>query len=106
LMFSLGDGSLFAEKVVGLAPGEAEALGAQYLAKLQAFAPGARRITDKMPHNFTFVGLIAMLLPRARIIHMRRSPLDNCFSIYSNMFSDAHGYANDQRMLGEYYAQY
>lgn len=106
LMFSLGDAALFAEKVVGLDRAAAKALAGQYLRKVSAFSPDAARITDKMPHNFTFLGLIALLLPGARIIHMRRSPLDNCFSIYSNMFSAAHGYANDLRTLGDYYVEY
>lgn len=107
LLFSLGDGGLFVEKIVGLGPAETKALASTYLDKLAALAPGTpRRITDKMPHNFTFVGLVALLLPRARVIHMRRNPLDNCFSIYSNMFSTAHAYADDLATLGRYYRTY
>src|SRR5687767_7955648 len=106
LLFSLGDAGLFAEKVVALGPTHSKDLASQYLTKVAAFSPAATRVTDKMPHNFTFLGLIAMLLPRARVIHMRRSPLDNCLSIYSNMFSTAHAYANDMRVLGEYYVRY
>ncbi len=107
LLFSLGDAAMFAGKVVGLAPADAKALAASYLARLGALAPGTpRRITDKMPHNFTFLGLVALLLPRARVIHMRRNPLDNCFSIYANMFSATHAYADDLATLGRYYRAY
>lgn len=107
LMFSLGDAGLFVDKVVGLGQDEVKALASSYLAKLVKLAPGMpTRITDKMPHNFTFLGFIAMLLPRARVIHMRRNPLDNCFSIYSNMFSASHAYADDLATLGRYYRAY
>ena len=106
LLFSLGDAGMFAEKLVALGPAQTKELASQYLTKIAAFSPTATRITDKMPHNFTFLGLIATLMPRARIIHMQRNPLDNCLSIYSNLFSAAHAYADDLRTLGEYYVQY
>lgn len=52
---------------------------AAYLSKL---GPGARRVTNKMPVNFLFLGLISMIQPDARIIHCRRNPLDACLSMY------------------------
>ena len=44
------------------------------------------RIVDKMPHNYLHLGLIAMLFPRARIIHCRRDPMDVCASAYFQNF--------------------
>ena len=66
----------------------------------------ALRVTDKMPHNFQAVGLIATMFPRARIIHTRRSPMDTCLSIWQQNFNDAHTYARNLNDLGHHYAQY
>ncbi|MGH7116717.1 MAG: tetratricopeptide repeat protein, partial [Stellaceae bacterium] len=55
---------------------ELRRLGASYLAKVTALAPGATRITDKMPANFRYAGLIHLALPNARIIHLSRDPVD------------------------------
>ena len=43
-------------------------------------------ITDKLPHNFLYLGLIKQLLPECKIIHIQRNKMDNCFSIYSKLF--------------------
>jgi tetratricopeptide (TPR) repeat protein len=78
----------------------------RYLARLTELSPDADRVTDKMPHNFIHLGLIALLFPRARIVHCHRNPLDNCFSIFTYEFSAGHGYATDLRSLGEHYRAY
>lgn len=62
--------------------------------------------TDKMPYNFMFVGLIAMALPNAKIIHCTRDPLETCFSVYKQNFSGSHAYTNELTELGQYYCQY
>jgi tetratricopeptide (TPR) repeat protein len=59
------------------------ALGRDYLETLERFAPGLKRITDKMPNNYQFLGLIHRILPNARIVHVRRSPVDTCLSIWA-----------------------
>tara|TARA_R110002072_G_scaffold4280_9_gene30269 strand:- start:4367 stop:5911 length:1545 start_codon:yes stop_codon:yes gene_type:complete len=66
----------------------------------------AKFFTDKMPYNFMFVGLIAMALPNAKIIHCTRDPLETCFSIYKQNFSGSHAYTNELTELGQYYCQY
>jgi Tfp pilus assembly protein PilF len=62
--------------------------------------------TDKMPYNFMFIGLIALALPNAKIIHCTRDPLETCFSIYKQNFSGNHAYSNDLEGLGKYYNLY
>ena len=57
---------------------------ADYLRVLRAIGPDAVRVTDKMPFNFLWVGLVHLLLPRARVVHCRRNPIDTCLSIYSD----------------------
>ena len=66
-----------------------------------------KRITDKMPDNFRYVGLINLLFPKAHIIHCRRSPMDTCTSCYiSNFESSNLSYTNDLVSLGSVYKEY
>ena len=58
-----------------------------YLQLLRNVAPAAARVTDKMPLNFQWVGLLHLALPRATIIHCRRSPLDTALSIHQTHFN-------------------
>jgi tetratricopeptide (TPR) repeat protein len=69
-----------------LDPGSARCLAYGYLQRLARQAGAASRIVDKMPHNYLHLGLIAMLFPRAHIIHCRRDPLDVCASAYFQNF--------------------
>ena len=61
-------------------------------------------ISDKMPHNFIFIGFIKLILPEAKIIYCKRDPLDNCFSLYSHKFIElSHQYSYNQAVLAQYY---
>ena len=77
-----------------------------YLAELHAMAPQAVRIVDKMPGNFNYLGLAALLLPGARIIHCVRDPRDIGFSIFTFRFYGYHPYAHDLADLGWYIGEY
>jgi tetratricopeptide (TPR) repeat protein len=81
-------------------------LGEIYTARARARAPDAERIVDKMPLNFTFVGLIHLALPNARFINARRDPLDTCLSCFSLMFTGSQPFAYDLSELGRYYRGY
>lgn len=68
----------------------ADFLGAsarEYLRVLRGLAPECKRVTDKMPLNFQWAGLVHAALPRATIIHCRRSPIDTALSIHQTHFS-------------------
>jgi hypothetical protein len=75
---------------------EAEAHGKA----LRALAPDKLRIVDKMPGNFLYVWLIALLFPNAKIIHCARDPRDIGLSIFTFRFHGEHGYAHDLSDLG------
>jgi len=77
----------------------------QYLAELHALAPGKRRIVDKMPGNEMYLGLVALMLPGARIIHCVRDPRDIGLSIWTYRFHGEHSYAHDLADLGWTIAQ-
>lgn len=81
-------------------------LGQKYLDQVWKLAPEARYITDKMPHNFRWLGLIPLMLPNAKIIHSMRDPMDVCFSCYSLSFKGEHDYSYDLAMLGRHYQRY
>lgn len=82
-------------------------LGAEYLERCRAISGTTPHFTDKLPHNFLNIGLIALALPNARIIHCRRHPMDNCLSLYSNSLQGYHNkYKTDLTRLGMYYRQY
>lgn len=81
-------------------------LGRHYLDATAARAPTATRIIDKLPLNFYFAGLIHLILPGARIIHIRRDPLDTCMSCYTTLFREPVRYAHDLAELGRFHRAY
>ena len=84
----------------------AQGLRESYLRLLRGIAPDALRVTDKMPFNFLWVGLAHVLLPKARVVHCRRNPVDTCLSVYSTYFAEHWGFASDRGDLASYYRQY
>ncbi len=77
---------------------------------LQALAegapPGCSRIVDKAPLNFFFLGVVARLFPKARIIHCTRDPRDVCFSIFAENFAPLQTYATDLSDLAFYWKEH
>jgi tetratricopeptide (TPR) repeat protein len=84
----------------------ARRLGAFFLERLGKDAGDARRVTDKAPGNFVHIGLIAYLLPRTRIIHCMRDPIDTCLSCYFQNFLEPIPFAYGLDRLGGYYRLY
>ena len=97
---------VFPEAVAYLSGDVLRRLGAAYVATMVATAPQAARITDKMPANFAYIGLIRLILPNARIIHVRRDPVDTCLSCFSTMFAMGQPQSWDLAELGRYYRGY
>jgi tetratricopeptide (TPR) repeat protein len=95
----------YPETVPSIGGEQLRQLGASYVAAVRGLAPNAERITDKMPHNFHYAGFINLILPKARIIHTRRDPVDTCLSCFSKYFM-GHPYSYDLAELGRYYRAY
>jgi tetratricopeptide (TPR) repeat protein len=69
--------------------------------------PPDKRFIDKNPTNFLLCGAIASALPNAKIIAMRRNPMDSCFAAYKTLFSGpAHPWSYDLRETSDYYAAF
>ena len=84
-------------------------LGSAYLEMLATYrSKNESYITNKMPQNFFYIGLIKKILPWAKIIHCKRDPMDICFSIFKKFFSakNSHPYAYEMTELGHYYNLY
>lgn len=80
------------------------ALGQRYCAQLGDDRQG-RRI-DKTPVNFLYLGIIAAALPDARIIHLRRNPMDACYAMYKTLFRMAYPFSYDLQDLARYWIAY
>jgi hypothetical protein len=89
-----------------LAPELARSMGEAYLAETALLAGGKARVVDKMPSNFLQAGLIPLILPGARIIHIRRDAVDNCLSCYSKLFAREQLFTYNLAELGQFYRDY
>lgn len=81
-------------------------LGEGYLASTRPLSGQAPRFVDKFPHHFLHAGFLANALPGARMICVRRNPLDTCLGNFREFFSESstsHGYACDLMDIGRYY---
>jgi len=81
-------------------------LAREYLAMLHRIGPSASLVTDKVPFNLFHLGLIHLLLPKARIIHCRRHPIDTCLSMYFTNFKERFEFVTDKADLAFAYRQY
>lgn len=81
-------------------------VGRRYLSHTQWYANGRDFYTDKLPANFIHVGHIAQALPRARILHMVREPMDTCFSNLKELFADAYPHSYDQGEMARHFLRY
>ncbi len=77
-----------------------------YLRVLRAIAPKAARVTDKMPFNFLWAGLIHMAFPRAIIIHCRRAAVDTALSIHQTHFHPSLAFPTGGAELVAYFRDY
>ncbi len=82
-------------------------MGLEYIEKIRKYSNSVQHITDKLPHNFLYLGLINKILPKAKVIHCVRIPMDNCLSIFKTDFKgQLHRYAYDLIEIGQYYNLY
>jgi tetratricopeptide (TPR) repeat protein len=82
------------------------ALGRRYLEETAALRSGRAHFTDKLPNNFSHIGLIHAILPGAAIIDARRHPMDACFSTFKQHFAEGQTFSYDLTDLGRYYRCY
>jgi tetratricopeptide (TPR) repeat protein len=117
---SLGEIANFATslmRLAGRAPSKREliwrtrdmdftALGSAYSRSINPLGGKCARLIDKTPVNFLYLGLIAMALPNAHIVHVRRQPMDVCYAMLKTLFRMAYPFSYNQTDLANYYAAY
>ena len=82
-------------------------LGEGYLSDLrQLGGEDIRFITDKMPGNYMNIGFISTILPQAKIINIKREPLDSCLSCYFQYFAQVMPFSRNLTYAGQYYRDY
>jgi predicted Zn-dependent protease len=93
--------------LAALPPAELLALGERYLERTRLMRHSAAPyFVDKMPNNWVYVGLIQLILPKAKIIDARRHPLACCFSCFKQHFARGQNFTYGLEDLGRYYADY
>jgi tetratricopeptide (TPR) repeat protein len=78
----------------------------QFIEDTRVHRAGAPHFIDKMPNNFMHIGLIHLILPRARIIDARRHPMACCFSGFKQLFADGQEFTYGQEEIARYYKGY
>lgn len=96
----------YPESVGTIAAAQFTAFGSRYLEETAPLRSGREHFTDKLPNNFSHVGLIHTILPHASIIDARRHPMDSCFSTFKQHFAEGQTFSYDLQDLGRYYRCY
>lgn len=81
-------------------------LGQNYMRGARQMAGGSPLFIDKLPANYMYCGLIHKALPKAKILHMVRDPLDSCYAIFKTLFFNAYDFSYDLDELADYYIAY
>jgi tetratricopeptide (TPR) repeat protein len=95
------------EDAARIAAANAGSLGADYLRRVRGRSalPG-QRIIDKNPFNFRFIGPLLEAMPEARVVHVRKHPLDACLGNFRHLFAAVAKYSYDLEELAAYYIAY
>ncbi|MBA6222578.1 sulfotransferase, partial [Colwellia sp. MB02u-18] len=80
--------------------------GQQFIDETQVYREKAPLFIDKMPNNFLHIGLIRLILPNAKIIDARRSPMACCFSGFKQLFAEGQDFSYKLEDMGRYYQAY
>ncbi|HJM14997.1 MAG TPA: sulfotransferase [SAR86 cluster bacterium] len=81
-------------------------LGKSFINETQFLRTGKQHFIDKMPNNFSHIGLIKLILPNAKIIDARRNPMDTCFSCFKQLFARGQAFTYDLSEIARYYVNY
>jgi tetratricopeptide (TPR) repeat protein len=107
LSLTIGSTQPYPRCVREITPAVADQVATAYLEAARERAGGAERFVDKYLSNFENLGLLALILPRGRIIECQRNPMDACFSCFGEPLHPAgNRYASDLRHAGMHYRQY
>ena len=97
----------YPDAVAELSPAQLRALGEEYLQRTRIQRKTDRPLfIDKLPNNWAYVGLIRLILPKAKIVDARRHPLGCCFSNFKQHFARGQAFSYGLEDMGRYYRDY
>jgi tetratricopeptide (TPR) repeat protein len=89
-----------------LEPEDFRVLGERYMMDTRAYRNDKPFFIDKMPNNFRHIGLVHLMLPKAKIIDVRREPMGCCFSNLKQLFARGQEFTYSIRDIARYYRTY
>jgi tetratricopeptide (TPR) repeat protein len=81
-------------------------LGKAYMVTTAKMRGSLPRFVDKLPPNYLYVPLILKTLPKAKIVHLTRNPMDACFASFKQLFANAYPHSYDQAEMARHHARY
>jgi tetratricopeptide (TPR) repeat protein len=104
-------GGSYPAVLAGLGREEFDGLGEEYIGRARAYRKGHAGMgqpffVDKMPNNFRHIGLIHLMLPKAKIIDVRREPMACCFSNLKQLFASGQEFTYSIESIAHYYRSY
>ena len=100
------EGSNYPEILKKTTKAEAQQLGKKYIEETKWLRSEKPFFIDKMPNNFSHIGLLSLILPKAKIIDARRNPMDTCLSCFKQLFARGQIFSYDLNEIGRYYVNY
>jgi tetratricopeptide (TPR) repeat protein len=96
----------YPEVLPELPPGDFRKFGERYINETRPYRGGKPFFIDKMPNNFRHIGLIHLMLPKAKIIDVRREPMACCFSNLKQLFASGQEFTYSIEDIARYYRSY
>ncbi len=98
--------SQYPKNLSEISPDYFKRFGKQFIDETRDYREKAPFFIDKMPNNFLHIGLIKLILPNAKIIDARRSPMACCFSGFKQLFAEGQDFTYNLEDIGRYYQAY
>ncbi|MFT7286943.1 MAG: tetratricopeptide (TPR) repeat protein [Halieaceae bacterium] len=95
-----------AELVSGAAALDMARVGETYMKLSKPLRGDLPHFVDKLPANYRYLPLILAALPRAKIVHVRRNPMDSCFASFKQLFADAYPHSYEQTEMARHHGRY
>lgn len=81
-------------------------VGAVYMESTKRVQGDTCRFVDKLPQNYFYIPMILKALPKAKIVHLTRDPMDACFASYKQLFADAYLHSYDLQEMARHHCRY
>lgn len=106
VMQTVGSAKDKADLIRKTASADFAALGREYQRRVAGYGSPRAYVIDKTPLNFLYLGIIRLALPNAKILHLRRHPLDSGYAMYKTLFRMGYPFSYDLQDLGRYIGAY